>query len=187
MAGQSGNDTDQAMTEKKTLDATVKAKIKEYTNTYDSRLLRAFKQDFNKWTLNNFNTVSVTELGKLDNEAEKLYTLLSTEKYRPWTKEEVIRHLRRGNTIESKVLNDQFETVINTYNQPSNYGTNEAQNQTGEGPLTRSRSQQQIQYLSPPATRHDTPQDQSQWVQIEPEPSNEVQQAPNLAIFAPST
>ncbi|EED20804.1 hypothetical protein TSTA_039980 [Talaromyces stipitatus ATCC 10500] len=65
MAGQSGNDTDQAMTEKKTLDATVKAKIKEYTNTYDSRLLRAFKQDFDKWTLNNFNTVSVTELGKL--------------------------------------------------------------------------------------------------------------------------
>ncbi|EED17144.1 hypothetical protein TSTA_022010 [Talaromyces stipitatus ATCC 10500] len=125
MAGQSGNDTDQAMTEKKTLDATVKAKIKEYTNT-------AFKQDFDKWTLNNFNTMSVTELGKLvdllqtngvyvtndeqDDEAEKLYTLLSTEKYRPWTKEEVIRHLRRGNTIESKVLNDQFETVINTYN-----------------------------------------------------------------------
>ncbi|EED11473.1 hypothetical protein TSTA_007630 [Talaromyces stipitatus ATCC 10500] len=146
MAGQSGNDTDQAMTEKKTLDATVKAKIKEYTNTYDSRLLRAFKQDFNKWTLNNFNTVSVTELGKLvdllqtngDDEAEKLYTLLSTEKYRPWTKEEVIRHLRQGNTIESKVLNNQFEIVINTYNQPSNYGTNEVQNQTGEGPLTRS-------------------------------------------------
>ncbi|EED13479.1 hypothetical protein TSTA_097350 [Talaromyces stipitatus ATCC 10500] len=115
MAGQSGNDTDQAMTEKKTLDATVKAKIKEYTNT-------AFKQDFDKWTLNNFNTVSVIELGKLvdllqtngvyvtndeqDDEAKKLYTLLSTEKYHPWTKEEVIRHLRRGNTIELKVLND---------------------------------------------------------------------------------
>lgn len=110
------------------IDNYIESRINQYRSGNDGILWAAFKQDFNGWTVENFQTASVMLLSNLlvhlkshgvyvdeadeYRVAENVYAATQQERPHQWTETQVIAHLRKGRTFESPDINARFASVI---------------------------------------------------------------------------
>ncbi|EED21073.1 conserved hypothetical protein [Talaromyces stipitatus ATCC 10500] len=129
----------------------VSQRMNSYEDVYDDLLYAAYKQHFEKWTIDDFKKSDMIQLGKLINllrcngvfvnttrahlVAENLMNVLAETDPHVWTEEEVIAHVKRGKELRSENLNDQFAAIITMHQRPPKTSEEKAQQRIPRTPL----------------------------------------------------
>jgi hypothetical protein len=120
--------------DRKVLNEYIVARLKSYSELYDSQLWITFKNDFKAWTEEQIRGTPTDQLVALTNVlrdngvfvsvaegwllTENLMAVLAEEKPHQWSDSEVIDHLKHGREIRSSLLTSEHETAITSYTGP---------------------------------------------------------------------